>query len=328
MRTFLAVLTMLLGGSVSPPQSQVGARTQGIETFHVTGHFVHRGQRMPVPFELIHNVIVFKVNINGHPAWAQLDNGSWDSALDVNFAKSISLPLGSPVAPLHTPTGGMIERGRVQDVEVDIPGQATFQGPLSAVDLSFSSKFLGLPMSMIFGRVYFGGLAFLIDLDHKAFQIAPSGWLQVPSGVPYIVLNNALPQLDIKVNGKPAVVTLDMGYNGDLSLSEAAWHRLRLDQLPGFQGKSARIEGRAVSERGTIVQTVSLGPVEVHHVDARMQPIPAQDGDGTVGFGLLSRFNFAVDIGARRIWLISKAGSNDQRLKADALRYVNQATVR
>jgi hypothetical protein len=303
------------------------AQRPKVEHFQVTGHLVSGTKRMPTPFQLVHNVLVFKARINGHDVWAQLDNGSRDSIIDTEFAKSIGLQLGPLVAPLHTPAGGIIERRRVPSVEIEVPGQATFQSPLSAVDLGFSSKFLGRPIALILAREYFANLAFLFDLDDHTFQITPGGgWLMVPPNSPYIELKNAVPQLEIRVGDKPAVVALDLGYNGDLSLSDAAWRRLGLENLPSFQARSLRVNGDTMSEKGAVIDNITVGPITFGHVAAREQAVPAADGDGTIGFGLLSRFNFAVDIPSRRIWMISPVGSKPGALTNDALAKRKTAT--
>ena len=270
-----------------------------------------------MPLELVNRVLVFQAQINGRDAWALLDNGSRDSLVDTDFARSLGLELSAPVSPLRTMTGGSIERRRVAPVEIKIPGQADIDTPLSAVDLSLFSKLVGRPISLILGQEYFQNLLFLIMLDNRTFQLGPSGSLRAPTDVPYITLKNDIPQLAIQVNGQTAVVGLDMGYNGDLSLSPAAWGRLGFDKLKTFEARSARLDARIVAEKGAVVERVRLGPIDVHSVNVRVQPTMTKYGDGSIGFGLLSRFDFAVDIKAGRIWLLSRVGSNGQLLKQD-----------
>jgi hypothetical protein len=297
-------------------EAQTDSRPTKIVQFQVNIRFPPKAEHKPVPFDLVKGVLVFKVEINGREAWALLDNGSRDSLVDTDFARSLGLQLSSPVSPLGTTTGGYIERRRVPPVHIKIPGQADIETPLSAVSLASLSKFLDRPISLIFGQEYFANLMFLISPTKRTFQLARSGSLRAPADTPYIALKNDTSRLDILVNGEPASVGLDMGYNGDLSLSPAAWDRLGLDKLVTFNARSARLDARIVAEKGAIVERVRLGPIDVHRVQVRAQPTLAKDGDGTIGFGLLSRFDFAVDIKAQRIWLISRVGSNGQLLKA------------
>lgn len=288
-----------------------------IVEFKVNIRFAPKAEYKPVPFDLVNGVLVFKVQINGREAWALLDNASRDSLIDTDFARSLGLELSSPVSPLATTTGGSIERRRVPPVHIKIPGQADIETPLSAVSLASFSKFLDRPISLIFGQEYFANFMFLISPTNRTLQLGLSGSLRGPADTPYIALTNDTSRVDIMVNGEPASVGLDMGYNGDLSLSRAAWDRLGLDKLVTFNARSARLDARIVAEKGAIVERVRLGPIDVHRVQVRAQPTLAKDGDGTIGFGLLSRFDFAVDIKAQRIWLISRVGSNGQLLKAD-----------
>lgn len=317
-------LKLLLGAAALAAASNVKAQAQTPQSADVLEvHFLPTEERKPVPLDIVHNHLLFQARLDGHDVWAMLDNGAQRTLVDTGFAKSIGLSMGRAVAVARTATGSL-ERRVVSDASIDLPGQVSFRSPVSVVDLSVVSKTLGRPISLIVGKDYFGVLSFQIIPANRTLEVGSSGTLNVPAGTPFLVLKNDTPQLDIEIDGKPATVAVDLGADGVIGLSHAAFARLGLNYLPSVEGKMVGAEGNAVSVKSVLAKRVTVGPIEASGVTVAEQPVMASDGDGHIGMGFFSRFNFAIDVKARRIWLLSPA---DEASRLDQLRTAANAAI-
>lgn len=299
----LASLLVFLG-TAGTASSQVRAPSDaGAAKTVVT--FVRR-DRSPARFEIVRGVMVFHPEIGGRGVWAIVDNRMGASVLDTSFAAQQGL-LGPEGVPLRTPTGTQ-SRQRTGSTSVVIPGQIRFDGPLHATDLSFPSSAVGRPIAFVLGKEYFDNLEFLVSNSTKTFQVGPSGALNVPEGTSYAPLLNSRPQIAMTIGGQRLTLTLDLGYNGDVALGGEAWKRLGLDRRVGSRRQGANLQGQVYDVDHVIVPDASIGPFAAKHVDVSTHPILPQDGDGLVGFGFLSRFDFALDVKTSRLWLFGMAG--------------------
>jgi predicted aspartyl protease len=263
---------------------------------------------------------LFKAQIEGREVWALLDNGCDFTVIDRRFAKARGLRVGRPVGLLRTATGSL-EHSIVSDVDIVIPGQARLRGAFFAADLSMASRSLGKPIALILGKEVFRDTAVLIRPSENSFEFWPSTALSLPPEAPRLplpkdarelVLKNDVPQLDILIAGKPAMLTVDLGSNDVIALSEAAWARLGLNNHATTVGQSVGAEGRPVATRTTVVSDISVGSVPGFEASVTEKPILAAMGDGLIGMGYFRHFNFAIDLKARRLWLISPvAGSSN-----------------
>ena len=274
-------------------------------SYRVDIHFTTKAERSPVPFDLLQGLIVFKAQINGEDVWGTFDNMSEDSLIDAKFATSHNLKVGPFIAPLHTPTG-ILQRQRIENVDVRIPGQIDLSEPMSAVDLSFLSKVTGRPISLVLGKEYFHWLAFFIRSDKRNFELAPSGAIKIPDKYPYVVLRGDRPQVAATVDGEPVALTVDMGFNGFAALSQAAWTKLNLDKRSTSK-KAAHFEGHVQDVKAATVDKMTLGPATVNQVEVRLEPSFPEDSDGLIGLAFLSRFTFVIDETNRRLWFISNS---------------------
>lgn len=317
-------LRLLLGAVALAAASHVRAGAQKPPSADVIEvHFIPTEGRKPVRLDIVHDHLLFQARLDGHDVWAMLDNGAQRTLVDTGFAKSIGLRMGLPVAQARTATGSLARRV-VSDASIDLPGQVSFRSPLSAVDLSVVSKTLGRPISLIVGKDYFSILSFQIVPANRTLEVGSSGTLNVPAGTPFLVLKNDTPQLDIEIDGKPATVAVDLGADGVIGLSQAAFARLGLNDLPSVERKMVGAEGNVVSVQSVLAKRVRVGPIEASGVTVAEQPVMASDGDGHIGMGFFSRFNFAIDVNARRIWLLSPA---DEVTRVNQLRSAADAAV-
>ena len=268
-----------------------------------------KGERVPLPFETLNGVPVFRVDVNGQQVWAMLDNGVSSSLLDKGFAQSQNLTLEPVTSKLRTPSGAL-DRQPVRNVTVQVPGQLRFTSPFSAVDLAFLKAATGRPITLVLGKEYFDVLAVLMRPSRSTLELGPSGRLNVPAALPAISLTSGRPNVEVRVGGKALNLMIDLGYNGDIALTSAAWGALDLDKLPATFGKGANLNGNVYDVKFVKLPSVGIGPMTVNSVSASLRPVRAEDGDGILGLGVLRRFDFALDVKARKLWLIDSKGSS------------------
>ena len=106
------------------------------------------------------------------------------------------------------------------------------------------------------------------------------------------------------MGGKALNLMIDLGYNGDIALTPQAWDALSLNKRPATFGKGANLNGSVYDVKFVKLPSVGIGPMTVNNVSASLRPLRAEDGDGILGLGVLRRFDFALDVKARKLWLI------------------------
>ena len=65
------------------------------------------------------------------------------------------------------------------------------------------------------------------------------------------------------------------------------------------------MQGTIFADEHATVPNVAMGPFDAQADDASTQPILPADGDGIVGLGFQSRFEFALDTKASKLWLFA-----------------------
>jgi hypothetical protein len=225
------------------------------------------------------------------------------SRLDSGKPANEEIPLAAITRTVFD--GRQLERWRVPDVAIRVPGQISMHRPMFAADLSFLSAVTDRPVSLRMGNEFFDGLAVLFTSHDRTIQFAPSGTMELPADTPHLVLRDDRPRVEVMIAGRPAVLTVDLGFNGDIAVNESAWTTLGLNALPVAAGRAANANGRDFAMSSPIVGEVALGSTSVRDVKVTLQPVFPDDGDGFIGLGLLSRFTFALDVRARRLWLIA-----------------------
>jgi predicted aspartyl protease len=266
--------------------------------------FVPAAEREAVPYERVRGTALFKAEVDGREVWAMLDNRVTSSVLDAAFARSLGIELDTLAGRFRTPSGSL-ERWRVPEVAIRVPGQISMRRPIFAADLSFLSGVTDRPVSLIMGNEYFDGLAVLFTPHDRHIAFAPSGTMDLPADTPHLVLLDDRPRVEVTIAGRPVVLTVDLGFNGDIAVNEKAWIALGLNASSATIGRAANADGRVFAMPSAIVGEVALGSTPVNDVKVTLQPVFADDGDGFIGLGLLSRFTFALDVRARRLWLIA-----------------------
>jgi predicted aspartyl protease len=272
-------------------------------------------KRKPAPFELARDHILFEVQVEGRTVWAMLDNGAGRTVIDAGFAKSVGLKASAPVGQARTVTGAL-DSSLVSDVHIVIPGQVGIEATLGAIDLSFSSKMMGRPISLVVGKEVFQNLAVAVLSSRKTLEFWPSTADNLPPQVPRlklspsagpIILDNDTPQIRGAIGGKPVVLAVDLGDPNMIAVSKAAWHRLGLDNSATIIGESAATDGRPIRTKTTMVSAVRIGWANGSNAAVTLLPVLPEHGDGRLGIGFFRHYDFAIDLRARRIWLLGDA---------------------
>jgi hypothetical protein len=299
MRILGVILTPLVAFA-NPAAAQVDAPPPRTATVQVSVNLIKEG-RAPVPFELVKGNILFRAHVAGKDVWAMLDNRADPSLIDTGFARDAGLRVGPPTGVIRTATG-VLEKSLLFDVPIAIPGQVEFRAPITAVDLSAYSKIMEHSIQLVVGREYLGNMELFVSPGSKTFMLGRSGSLVPPNRFAPIILENNRPQLKLLISGREALVTLDLGFSGALMLNPSAWARL----APGTKLTPHMIangEGKLIDAKLGYVPEVVIGQLTAKNLPVNIAPTVPADSDGLLGMGILSRFDFLLDIPASKLWI-------------------------
>lgn len=286
-------------------------------------------QIRPLRVESFGGQILFEAEIGGRSVWGIFDNGFSRTVIDTGFAKSIGLELGPqdatpPVANVTT-LGGALPLKFVSTAEIKIPGQFSFRSsPQLSTDLSRLTPLVGHPISLVIGKDLFDQFLFAFSVRERTFQLGRSGIFRASPEMIELNLKNDPPQLDVVINGHAATVSVDLGYDGFIALGDSAWSRLGLDQLAVKYHTFAAADGTISGSRTAIVNEVSVGPVNLRKMPVSRTAVLPGEGDGRIGTGFFSGFNFVIDQKAHRIWLQHLSKPDADAAKGDKDRKIGR----
>lgn len=269
-----------------------------------------RLHRSPVPFELVKGKLVFRAMVVGQPVWALLDTGMQVSLLSSHFAQQNKLTVAGSMRPLITPTGSL-PMSRVNGVKVAVPGQVAFEASFASVDLGFASTYLGRTIDLVIGEPYTSSLALVIFGPARRLEISPSGSLRLPPDTLFAPMTPS-GEVEVNINGATIRAKLDLGSAEDLVLTNEGWAKVGLSGAKVTEGTSAGLDGTPRASLHTSLSEMRVGPFQASNVSVSRQLLTAKDGDAVVGLGFLSRFNFAVDQKAGKLWLLPQAVTRPQ----------------
>jgi hypothetical protein len=266
-----------------------------------------RLHRSPVPFEVVKGKLVFRALVADRPVWALLDTGMQVSLIDSHFAQQNKLTDGGPIRPLVTPTGSL-PMSRLDAVRVAIPGQVTLAASFASVDLGFASSYLGRTIDLVIGEPYTSSLALVIFGPSHRLEISPSASLSLPHNTPFAPMTQS-GEVEVLLNGATIRAKLDLGSAEDLVLTEQGWAKVGLSGAKATEATSAGLDGTPRPSLHTSVGEMRVGPFQASNVSVSRQLLTAKDGDAVIGLGFLSKFNFAIDQKAGKLWLLPQAAT-------------------
>lgn len=298
MRLALTVGTAVAASMIFTSPAPAQMPENGSTSFHID--FVKQG-RAPVPFEMHNGILYFHMNIGGRDGQATWDNGMPGSVIDSSFASAAGLPEGRPYAPLNTATGSLPSR-QIADVPLIIPGEIETRAPLRSVDLGMLSGKAGRKIDLILGHEMLSVLEMLVSSGSHRLMLGASGSLIPPSKFPLVPISQGR-TIEVQIGEKTLSLELDLGLNADMALTPAAWSRVAPSGAHVAQHQMSNTEGKAFTVDAGQLPRVMLGATEATDVGVDISSHEKPGIDGRVGLGLLSRFDFILDLGAGKLWL-------------------------
>lgn len=282
----------------------------------------------PVPFTLFRGKILFEASVAGRPVTVLLDNGADFSTIDSALVKSLGLPPGDAVNMAGT--SGNVAATMVRGVDLDIPGQFRSTNQMLSADLAPFSKLLGRRLDMVLGGDVMRKLALGIDFRRRLFRFGRSG--MTPTGLTAIPLKRAkfAAVATVQTDGKPLRLEVDLGFNGDVSLSPDAWAKVRPADVRLSDDVGAGANGALQPVVQARLPDLMLGSFKEHDldVDVRSQPSTfAGQVDGLLGTATLERYDVVLDIGANTLWLRPLAVPPARRIDRAGLTLVPDGTA-
>jgi hypothetical protein len=174
-----------------------------------------------------------------------------------------------------------------------------------------------LPVSGIIGHELFRRFVVTIDYAHQRLGLTlPSAFSHTGPGTPVpLTFNGSTPALHGEVDGRPGRFDLDTGSRGGLTLSPrfAEVHRLAESYRAGHEALTGWGVGGATRGRAFRVGVLRLGGVDIARVIGELsvgaRTVTDPDVAGTVGGGVLKRFNVTFDYSRSRV--IFERNAND-----------------
>ena len=249
----------------------------------------------PLPFETVHGVMLVQATLNGRPATLLVDNGSTRTLVDQGAALQAGLRLSARSGGLQTESARMITQ-HAEGLALDMPHVLSIHGSLPAADLSSMSAALGRPIAGVLGGDVLNRLTVLIRPAEKTIGLVASGGVNPPAKTPRVPVVGG--QVTAMVGGHPVRLAIDLGFNGVVRLTDAAWAK-----LPAAPVASDRTDATGVRSATQVKQaSFALG-----NVTTPAAPInngyPGGGGvDGLLGLGLFGHAITAID--ATQGWLV------------------------
>lgn len=262
--------------------------------------FVKEGWR-PTPIELWQGGIFFEALASGKPIWVLLDNGAEQSIIDTGLAKELGLQIRPSAGRMQT-LSGAVSLQIVRDVDFEIPQQVKLRAHMNGAELSGISKQINRNIGIILGNEYLRNMAYYVDTKNMQIYFRNSGSITPKKNAVSIPIFDGN-IIETAINGKPARLKLDLGYNGVAKLSPSAWSRL----IPSDAAteRSAAVDGGGRTSDIVIAKSMNL---RVGSIDA-VVPISGQQteiagSDGLIGVGFFRNFNTVFDTPASKLLLI------------------------
>lgn len=296
MRALLLLLSLaglFHAGAVSAgPQEQAPA----LGTF--TARSVPAAELAPTRYDAASGSILFRLTVAGREVWGILDSGADTSMVDLTLAREAGLTVRETPQTLRA-TGGDVAIWQADNVAIVVPGQiALNHSLLPAVDLSALSQVHERRVGFIAGQDWLKAMVVVVDPVQQVFQLGPSGGAPEVFGAQILKLSDATPpQIDITIAGRRTRVTIDTGFNGELTLTPEAWALIVPANAPLSSVTSLGIDGNPQDEKTTLLSDVTLGALRVTGVEALQSSRWEDWGEGSLGLKYLSNSRFILDLG-------------------------------
>jgi len=232
-------------------------------------------------YDLSDGLIYAEVLVNGQAVRGIFDTGADNTIVDTGLIERLGGSLTGPRSRGHTGLN-TFDVSRACETTFTIPGQITLTGDLPATDLSGLSERLGRQVGVIIGRNLLGRMTWVVNPKDSSGILA-IGTMTFNGGEPdSVAIEDG--RIEATVNGKPATLLFDTGFNGTLALRAERWD----DYVPaeaeiGTQ-RAADGTGTVYEKRATSGVSLSVGGVTVD-AEASEGKLAQEGVDGLLGYG-------------------------------------------
>ncbi len=301
MMRWLAIALMLVLAAPMPAAAQRARETQALTASGFV--FVPEAQRAPVHYETVKGRVIFRAQLAGREVWALLDNGADRTFIDLQTARGFGLKLGAQKTPVFGAGGGALPSQWVADVPLAIAGQFQTHMPMLGLDMSAASKILGYRIELVLGADALMHMALRIDPFAHSFHLTPTGKMDGVLASEAIPMRTKRALIEVRFAGKPVTVGIDLGSNGGVSLSEAAWGRTGASGKHLGTGTATGATGQRYDVEVLEVNDMRIGRHTVPRVNVALEEPRPGLGDGIIGMAVLGKFVIVIDLGAGKLWL-------------------------
>lgn len=285
------------------------------------------GVTISSPFTLVDNRVFVPATLDGKGPYSfLLDTGVDGWAVATSVAHKLAIAQGKA----ERITGAGEARDTVHELTLrgmDLAGVSFADQRALSVDFSAFDAVIGFQhFDGIAGKPVFD--AHVVDLDFARSRVrffSPAEY-SAPAGakvIPFELYDNAIPAVDGEIAGVKGKFLIDLGDRSSLTLFGPFWRAHHLDRVfgPGIVAITGYGLGGPVKGEVVRVPEFTMAGVRVRGIVARLSLQKAGDFNtsalaGSIGTGILKRFNVIFDYPGHRI-LLQQEPSRDVPDEAD-----------
>jgi predicted aspartyl protease len=269
-----------------------------------------------IPLELVRNLALLPVRVNGRTGSFLLDTGAGATVIDASFAESLDL---SVRGVLEARGAGGSEPGSFVNVEsLRLPGVVLRGQTLVALSLDAISKALGRSISGILGYDFLSRFAVEIDYGQARLALAPSGGYDAPDEAVRVRLRieSNVPRVEGRLEGKhQGSFLIDTGNSRGLLIHSPFARAHGFDDRPSRGDADVSGIGGRESMREISVRSLTLGDTVFHDVRAFVSDsaegiVAIDEAIGNVGGALFAGGVLAFDYRAESLWIQSPSSAS------------------
>lgn len=283
-----------------------------------------------VPFQVVNDLMVVTLQVQGQPTLAVVDTGAQGTVIDSGYAEQRGLR--STVAGRGGRVGGRGPAPTINDQPAGVARNVSFQLGDQTFALSPGVTDLGpsavmqLGTSVVLGRELFETFVVEMDFDAKIMVLHPRADFTPPSGANLIQLTRkggargaVLAPVRVE-KGEVVQALLDTGDPRAIGLNQTTAARFGLDRRPSgaYRGYGVNVTtddkvvtAQRVEFAGAVLSGVPLA------ITADSTPVFGDD-PARIGLPLLSRFHVWMDFAGASMWL-SPSGRISDPFRKDTL---------
>ncbi|MGH8296394.1 MAG: pepsin/retropepsin-like aspartic protease family protein, partial [Steroidobacteraceae bacterium] len=288
---------------------------------------VAAGSTISSPFTLIDNRVFIPATLDGKgPYSLLLDTGVDGWAVAASVARGLGIAQGKAeriagAGEARDTAHEMTLRG------VDLAGLSFADQPALSVDFSGFDAVMGFRhFDGIAGKPVFDSHVVELDFARSRVRFFSPAAYSAPAGakvIPFELYEKAIPAVDGEIAGVKGIFLVDLGDRSSLTLFGPFWRAHHLDRVfgPGIVALTGYGLGGPVKGELVRVPEFTMAGVRVRGIVARLSlqkrgAFHTSALAGSIGTGILKRFNVTFDYSRRRM-LLQQEPSRDVPDEAD-----------